>query len=50
LLYSRTVRRDFFHEFDFIFGFLFCPELFGSWSVKNMKAGDGMSTVGAVSL
>jgi hypothetical protein len=25
------VRHDFFHEFDFILGFLFCPELFGSW-------------------
>jgi hypothetical protein len=39
LLFSRTVGHDFFHELDIIFGFLFCPELSGSWGAQHPESG-----------
>src|ERR1035441_4460256 len=39
LLFSRTVRHDCFHEFEFILIFPFCPQLFSSGAMQNSRLG-----------
>ena len=39
LLFIRTVRHDFFHEFEFILIFPSCPQPFSSGAMQNWQLG-----------